>query len=297
MRAFNFVHTGTVGVFAPSSPFPEDRYQAGLDVLRQLGFTIIEAPNLREKNGYLAGSDDLRLSLFHEVLADPAIDLLWAARGGYGLHRILDRVDFDLLKRSTKPIVGFSDLTLLHLLSQKHGLTSVHGPVITQLGSLPANDLETLKQVLSGEWSRLVYQSPDPPLSGGVVEGTLVGGCLSIVQSIIGTSFFDPPKDSILFLEDVGEATYRIDRMLTHLRLAGVFDRVRGIALGEFVGCSPRNEDEPDVATVLKERLSSLEIPILTNLPIGHGQRNAAFPHGARARLDAVRGELRILGP
>lgn len=284
---------GTVGVFAPSSPFPSERYLAGLDRIRSLGFDVIEGPDLRARTGYLAGDDDTRLASLHALLEDDQVDIVWAARGGYGLHRIVDRIDAALIASAQKPIVGFSDVCALHAIAQaKAGLISVHGPVITQFGTVDEAARAHMAQVLAGDWDGIQYTTDEAALSGGQATGRLLGGCLSVITPMIGSGLLPDFDGAILLLEDVGEVTYRIDRLLTHLALAGVLGSVAGIAVGEFVGCEPRNRDEPTVEAVLAERLGDLQIPIITGLPFGHGHRNLAVPLGTRATLDADAGRL-----
>lgn len=287
----------TVGVFAPSSPFPPERFSAGLAALESLGFDVHVHPTAYASLGYLAGDDATRLAAIHALLDDPAIDVLWAARGGYGLHRLLDRLDPARIAAAGKAIVGFSDVCALHAVAQLGGLASVHGPVVTQLGELPPEAGARAVEILSGAWAGLHYESEAGPISGGVARGVLLGGCLSVIVPLLGTPYLPPLDGAVLLLEDVGEATYRIDRLLTHLRLTGVLHRVAGVALGEFVGCAPRKEGEPTVEVVLAERLGDLGVPVLMGLPFGHGRKNLAVPLGARVELDCERGRLTLLGP
>jgi len=234
--------------------------------------------------------------MLHELIADKEIDIIWAARGGYGLHRILDKIDVAQLVTCTKTFVGFSDICALHALLQSHAeLISIHGPVITQLGQLQSDDISRLQRVLQQKWRGMKYVADGPAISPGTAEGILIGGCLSVIAPLVGTPYLPDPNDSILLLEDVGEATYRIDRLLTHLRLAGIFDRVAGIALGDFHACEPRKQSEPSSLEVLTDVLGSLSIPILSGLPIGHGQRNASIPLGVSVRLDADQQHLELL--
>jgi muramoyltetrapeptide carboxypeptidase len=290
MRALNRprpIERGTVGVFAPSSPFPEDRFDRGIGILRGLGLSPVLDPRIRARQGYLAGPDAERVALIHQLLDDPEVEVLWAARGGFGLHRILEQLDLERLRRAGKPIVGFSDIAALHALAQaKAELISIHGPVITQLGDLGADDHAALMRLLGGE-REISLEASGPVIGSGRARGKVIGGCMSVLAPLIGTPYLPPLDGVILLLEDVGEASYRIDRLLCHLTLAGVFKKVAAVALGDFVGCLPRSPDEPDVLAVLEERLGGLGIPVLAGLPIGHGKRNRAIPLGAVATLDA----------
>ncbi len=289
----------TVGVIAPASPFPPERFAAGLTALESLGYAARVHPHTYAVDGYLAGDDALRVEALHAALDDPEVDVVWAARGGYGVHRILDRIDPDRIAAAAKPIVGFSDICALHALSHaKAGLATIHGPVVTQLGDLDEATRAWTARVLTGEWDELVYEAePEGDvIRGGRAGGTLLGGCLSVIAPLIGSPYLPPLEGAILLLEDVSEATYRIDRLLTHLRLAGVLARVAGVAVGEFVGCAPRKDGEPTVDVVLRERLADLGVPVLQGLPFGHGRKNLAVPLGVRVELDADRGRLTVVG-
>lgn len=286
-----------IGVFAPSSPFKSDRFERGLAVLRDLGYVPKLHPQLEAKRGFLAGSDGERLAAFHDLLDDPEVEAIIAARGGYGAHRLLSGADVDRIRKAQKPIVGFSDVCALHALIQRHAeLGSIHGPVVTQLGELGGIDRARLEAVLSGQWTELRYPGDRPPIAPGRASGLLIGGCLSVIAPLIGTEFFYLPKDAILLLEDVGEAPYRVDRLLTHLRLAGILDRVGGVALGDFIDCDSPRDGEQSVEDVLEERLGDLGVPVLRSLSIGHGNRNLAIPLGARATIDAGENALVVHG-
>jgi muramoyltetrapeptide carboxypeptidase len=298
MKAPKPVASGTCGVFAPSSPFPPDRYEQGRAKLERLGLAIHEPHHLRDVHGYLAGTDEARLRDFHALLDDPSVDVLWAARGGYGLHRIADRIDPDRIRRANKPIVGFSDVCVIHAIAQAEAeLITIHGPVITQLADLGDRELDSLRLALSGDLSALAYEATGPIIRGGRAEGRILGGCLSVIAPMIGTDLLPSFEGAILLLEDVGEATYRIDRLLSHLRLAGVLSVVAGVALGDFEGCNPRKPGEQTIEEVLADRLGDLGVPVVAGLPFGHGRRNLALPLGARVVLDASARRLSVIGP
>jgi muramoyltetrapeptide carboxypeptidase len=284
------VSTGTIGVFAPASPFDADRFARGIATLEKLGFRTQSHPQVTARNGFLAGSDAERLAALHDLLRAPEIDAIIAARGGYGVHRFVEHVDFDLVASAQKPIIGFSDVIALHSAVQKRAsLISLHGPVVTQLGELADVDHDVFRRVLAGDWRAMTIEADGPVIASGRVTGTLVGGCLSVITPLVGSDLLFLPDDAILLLEDVSEAPYRIDRMLTHLRLAGVLRRVRGVVVGDFVGCAPPRADEQTVDQVLAERLGDLGVPVLAGFPIGHGKRNRTVPLGAKVTLDTAR--------
>ncbi len=285
-----------VSIVAPSSPFPSDRYRAGVEVLGRLGLEVKEHAFARASTGFLAGPDDLRVRALEEVLQDPHTDVVWAARGGYGLTRIAHRLG-EAVAASDKTIVGFSDVCALHALARRSGLISIHGPVVTQLADLSPSDLANLEHAIQGRYGMISAVAEGPIVAGGRAEGRLAGGNLAVLAAMVGSEIFPDLRGAIVLLEDVGEPTYRLDRMLTQLILSRAFEGVAGFACGDFVGCEPRKPTEPLAIEVLSERLGGLGVPVLLGLPFGHGKRNLALPLGARAELDAPARTLRVLGP
>ena len=285
-----------VAVVAPAGPFDRESFEAGLRVLTARYRPVVgEACFARAR--YLAGDDARRLGDLAAALADDTVKAVVAARGGYGTMRLLPTL-WPKLRAAAfppKPVVGFSDLTALHAVLQAAGWTSIHGPVVTQLGGQPPAVVERLVRLLESA------EDPAPPLAGvplgpGVVEGPLVGGNLSVLTRLLGTPYLPPLDGAVLLLEDVAERPYRLDRMWTHLALAGVFDRVRGIALGEFTGCEEPEADYGS-AEVLAGLVAETGLPCVGGLAIGHGAVNQPVPLGVRVRLDATAGVLEFLDP
>jgi muramoyltetrapeptide carboxypeptidase len=281
-----------VAVIAPASAFDRASFEAGLALIGAR-YRAEYGPGIFERHRYLAGDDARRLSELDSALADPDIRAVFCARGGYGATRLLARLAAIGPPGPPKLLVGFSDITSLHLWLQSHGRISVHGPVLTQLGRLPPATRERL-------FSLLESTSPAPALSGtltyvgGVAEGPLLGGNLSVVTRLLGTPFMPALDGAILLLEDQGERPYRLDRMWTHLQLAGVFDRVRGIVLGSFTGCEERDASYGS-AEVLRELALATGLPCAAGFPIGHGEVNEPVPLGVRVRLDADAHSLSFL--
>jgi muramoyltetrapeptide carboxypeptidase len=280
-----------VAVVAPASPFDRESFEAGLAVLAARYRPAFDG-DLFARRRYLAGDDARRRAELDRALADPVARAVFAARGGYGTLRLLAGLR---PPRAPKAVVGFSDLTALHLALQRAGWVTVHGPVVTQLARQPREAVARLFALLEDG------TAPPPPLAGtplvpGIAEGPLVGGNLSLLTRLLGTPRLPRLRDAVLLLEDVGERPYRLDRMWTHLALAGVLGQVRGIALGEFTGC-----DEPDgaygSAEVLAELAAETGLPCVAGLPVGHGALNLALPLGARVRLDGAAGTLAFLEP
>jgi muramoyltetrapeptide carboxypeptidase len=281
-----------VAVIAPASGFERTAFEAGVALIGSR-YQADYGSGVFERARYLAGSDARRLAELTAALAAPDIRAVFCARGGYGATRLLGRLGAAAPAGPAKPLVGFSDITALHLWLQAHGRASIHGPVLTQLARLPAGTAARLFEMLESP-------VPAPALSGtatyvgGVAEGPLLGGNLSVLTRMLGTPFLPPLDGAILLLEDQGERPYRLDRMWTHLQLAGVFERVHGIVLGSFTSC-----EEPDApyssADVLRELAESTGLPCAAGFPVGHGEVNEPVPLGVRARLDADAARLTFL--
>ncbi len=281
-----------VAVIAPASGFERDAFEAGLALIAGR-YRVEYAPGVFERQRYLAGSDARRIAELHAALADPGIRAVFCVRGGYGATRLLGQLPAGALAGQPKLLVGFSDVTALHLWLQVHGRISIHGPVLTQLPRLAPATAARLFELLESV-------QPAAPLAGtetyvgGTAEGPLLGGNLSVVTRVLGTPFMPRLDGAILLLEDQGERPYRLDRMWTHLRLAGVFERVRGIALGSFTHCEEPQADYSS-ADVLRELAHSTGLPCAAGFPIGHGEVNEPVALGVRVRLEADSARLSFL--
>jgi muramoyltetrapeptide carboxypeptidase len=276
-----------VHVVAPAGPFDRPTFEAGLALIAQRYSPQYE-PGLFESHRYLAGDDRRRRDELSRALLDSRARALFCARGGYGSMRLV--ADLPLADMASTMLVGFSDITTLHLALQAQGRVSIHGPVLTQLGRQPPDVHERLFRLLESP-------EPPPPLTGsatyvpGTAEGPLLGGNLSLFIHLLGTPFMPSLDGAVLLLEDIGERPYRLDRMWTHLRLAGVFERVRGIVLGDFTECEERNAAYTS-ADVLRSLAEETGLPCAAGFPIGHGTLNYPVPLGTSVRLDA--GEARL---
>lgn len=279
------LHPGDrVAVIAPASGFDRDAFETGLARISGR-YRAAHGSGVFERRRYLAGSDARRLDELSTALADPGIRAVFCARGGYGATRLLTRLGARTPASPPKPLIGFSDITALHLWLQAHGHISIHGPVLTQLGRLTEATAERLFALLESPLPAAAL-SGTATYVGGSAQGPLIGGNLSVLTRMLGTPFMPPLDGAILLLEDQGERPYRLDRMWTHLALAGVFARVCGIALGSFTSC-----EEPGTpytsADVLRELAQETHLPCAAGFPIGHGDVNEPVPLGARVRLDA----------
>jgi len=273
-----------VGVIAPAAAVDEPRVQAGVRMLEDVGLRVRLGAATLARSGYLAGTDRERLADLHDMFRDPEIKAIIAARGGYGSGRLLPHLDLSVIRQHAKIFVGHSDLTfLLNHFVQRVGLVAFHGPMSNGLPQRPAA-LDFLLSLLSGKhdgWN----QSAPAVIQPGTAEGVLVGGCLSIVVSMLGTPYAIETRDRLLFLEDVNEKPYRIDRMLVHLRQAGALDAVAGVIFGEMDGCSAPGNQPVSVRDVVAEAFASAPYPVVFGLPSGHGVGTYTVPLGIRARL------------
>lgn len=278
----------TIGVVAPAAVADALAVESGVRVLRQAGYSVCVGEAVFSRSGYLAGSDDERMRDLLGMFADPAVRAIFCARGGYGSGRLLPRLVETLSFDDPKIVVGYSDLTfLLTFLTQVADLVAFHGPMISDYEACPQS-VPDLLALLSGDraaWNLSAEKIIEP----GTAEGALTGGCLSAVVATLGTPFEIDTAGKLLFLEDVNEKPFRIDRMLTQLRQAGKLDDVVGVMFGEMVGCSADPYESVTVADVISQHFSSSDYPVVTGLPSGHGVGTATLPMGVRARLAGER--------
>jgi muramoyltetrapeptide carboxypeptidase len=262
--------------------------------LEEFGHKVVLASHLYEKQGYTAGDDEARLEDIHAMFTDNRVRAIFCARGGYGTLRILDRLDFTLLRKHPKIFVGYSDITALLLaIYKKTGLVTFHGPVIKELTKRRIGNLESVLNLVSSDSLLELELAGGRSLKSGRATGTLLGGNLSLLCHLIGSPFMPSLKGAILFIEEKGEDLYRIDRMLTHLRLSGILKESRGLVAGAFEACG----DRAAIDRLLLDTVSDLDIPLVTGLPVGHGLINISLPIGLQATIDADNMTLHILEP
>ena len=286
-----------IGVAAPSGMVRKERLDRGLEYLRGRGYDPVPAPHVLDRHAYLAGPDAVRLADLNSMLNAEDLAAVWFARGGYGCSRILSGVDLTALRRRPKALIGFSDITVLHAAAfRRVGLSTFHGPHVCQLGEPAAYDETTLWAALSGLTDPLQYPLPaDSVLRAGRAEGRLVGGCLSLLVSLVGTPDEAPLDGAILFWEDVGEEPYRIDRMLAHLRNSGRLKKLRGLIVGMTAGCRAGDpENDLPLTEILETHLQGTDYPVVVGFPAGHGPGSVTFPLGRLARIDTMAGTLEI---
>lgn len=287
-----------VMLVSPAGPLRPERLELGVKLLSDWGLRVIVGPNAHAHAGYLAGHDEQRLADLNAGLSDPGVRAVIATRGGYGVQRIVDEIDFDAVRADPKLVVGFSDITALQLaLWRGARLPTVHGPgaawVPERTGPVSA---ESLRQALMST-DPVTLRADDgvesaPVRVAGVARGVLLGGNLSMLVSTVGTPDMPDLTGAVLLLEDVNEAPYKVDRMLTHLRRSGALRGLAGVALGHFTNCV---DDWPtSIVDVLASHLGTLGVPVLGGLPIGHGVDQLTVAVGVQSTLDASGGTLTV---
>lgn len=289
-----------VRVVAPSSPFPPEKLAAGVRRLEEAGFVVDDTTDvLSGTHAYLNGDDEARARALVDALSAD-VDVVWLARGGYGLTRIVDAID---LPANELPIVvGFSDATALACALLARGAPMVHGPLATTVAAEPAASFEHLLAVLGKRATGRAIEGLVRRAGRGVVEGPLVGGNLCVLAALVGTPALPSLDGAILVLEEIGERPYRVDRMLTQLLRSGALRGVRGVVVGHLTNCeeppsssSSLRDPAPRALDVVVERLGGLDVPVASGLPFGHEAPNYALPIGCRARLDVDAGALTLL--
>lgn len=286
-----------IGVLSPAAAVQADAVQRGCETLTRLGFAVRIGAHALDRQRFLAGTDSDRAAELRAMFDDPAVRAIFCARAGYGSGRLLPLLDVQALMRTPKIFLGFSDVTfLLNTFVQQAEMVCFHGPLVAGqfAGDFPPRSLEHLLALLEtgmGE-SSLSFSHG---LRQGQGEGRLIGGCLSILVSMLGTPFAMDTRDSVLFIEDVGERPYRIDRMLTQLKQAGKLDNVAGVIFGEMPGCFENSDDPALLLSVIEDIFSDYAYPVGFGLPAGHGGENLTLPLGVRVRLDTIRRALTFL--
>ncbi|MGF7184589.1 muramoyltetrapeptide carboxypeptidase [Desulfitispora alkaliphila] len=276
--------------------------------LEDLGYRVIEGKSLNKRWGYLAGTDEERLNDLMDAFQNPNINGIFCLRGGYGSMRLLSMLDYNLIKANPKVFVGFSDITAMQLaIYRETGLVTFHGPVVNSLvrnKEAGTYSVENLHRATTSSKPLGKIKNPEKghyvvALNGGVASGDLVGGNLSLICATLGTPYEIDTTNKILFLEEVGEEPYRIDRMLTQLELAGKLKDIAGLIVGESVNCRPREympsfSSTFNIEEILVQKVEKLNVPAIYGMTIGHGKHQATLPLGVKATLDADQGHLLI---
>ncbi|OQY02610.1 MAG: hypothetical protein B6I26_00190 [Desulfobacteraceae bacterium 4572_130] len=273
----------TIGICAPSGTFNKTEFNQGLNIIKKMGFKIYIPKGLNKKKRYFAGSDIHRANIINHLFSNNDIKAIICAKGGFGAIRILPFLDYNIIRNNPKLFVGFSDITsLLSVFENKCFFQVIHGPVITSLGENSSTTLKSFFNILTSFSSKVTFEN-DIILYKGNAQGILSGGNLTTICHLMGTNFQPGFKEKILFLEETREAPYRIDRMLTQMKMAGAFNGIKGVVAGSFNDCGDINM----IFEILLEIFHEFQIPVLAGLDAGHGKTNLCLPLGKMVRLDS----------
>lgn len=300
------VQGDTIGLISPASAASEESFDKAIKNIENLGFKYKLADNLRKKNGYLAGNDFERVNDLNLMFADDEVDAVWCIRGGYGTTRILNKINFDVIKSNPKVFIGFSDITALHMAIYKYaGLVTFHGPVAAS--EFNEYTTENFVNILMNGGKRIINVKDNQREEGelfkpkviveGNMTGKLYGGNLCLISALAGTKYQSNTRGKIIFIEDIDEKPYRIDRMLTQLTDSFHLKNASGVLIGVMKGCE-KDEDEKNSWTLsetLKDRLGNLGIPVFYGFSFGHIKNNCTLPVGASAYFDYLNQEINIL--
>lgn len=294
---------GTIGIIAPASPTTDERVIKAQERLIQMGFKVKMGKSPYERYGYLSGTDVVRAEDINTMFKDKEVDGIICIRGGYGTPRILQLLDYQAIKDNPKIFVGYSDITALHIaFTQIAGLVTYHGPMVASdmIGDFSDFSKDNLFRAIMNTEPMGKISNPEgeeiTTINGGIAEGTIIGGNLSLIADTIGTPYEIDVKGKILFIEEVGEEPYNIDRMLNQLRLSGKLQEANGIILGDFNDCESKKHDENlTLEQVINDQIKPIGKPTIYNLQAGHCNPMVTLPLGVKARLDADKKELIIL--
>lgn len=302
MKKLKVLKTGdTIGLICPSSAEDPEKIKYGIELIKSFGFNIKEGNHIYDRKGYLAGEDRHRAEDLMNMFKDPEVDMVLCIRGGYGAMRILPYLDFSVIADNPKIFMGFSDVTvLLNNIYKQCNFPTFHGP----MGTSNLKDEHTFRSFMDSikcikEDKHIIKNPVDIksfPLIKGKAIGNLVGGNLCLICSTLGTPYEIDFENNILFIEDIGESPYKIDRMLTQLLLSGKIQKCSGVILGGFTDCELKNHTNSlTLDEVFTDRLLNLNIPILSNFSSGHCYPKLTIPIGTKISLDSEKGEIEVL--
>ncbi|MFS0561680.1 LD-carboxypeptidase [Terribacillus sp. 179-K 1B1 HS] len=300
MKASVWKKGDTIGIVAPAGPVKREELEQGIKIVEALGLRVKLGKHVYDKYGYLAGTDTDRAADLNAMFKDDEVKGIICARGGYGSGRIVELLDYDVIKQKPKVLLGYSDITYLHTaIRQRTGLVTFHGPMVAS--DMGESDFAKLSYDLLQQFflpQDVVYTTAISPLEviiHGKAAGPLVGGNLSLLTSTLGTPDEIDTKGKLLLLEDIGEQPYRIDGMLNQLRQAGKLEQVEGILIGDFTGCDAEDpETSLSFDQVLVDYFTDLDVPIMKGFRIGHCNPNVTVPLGSEATMDTETKTLRV---
>lgn len=288
-----------VAVVTPAFAVRADLLEAGVAALRRMRLRVRLGAHVLEQKGYLGGTDQERLHDLQRALSDPEVRGVWFSRGGYGTGRLLEELDLAPLRRAPKVLVGHSDVTaLFSAVSMVRRCACLHGPFVAELGRRESFHRPSLRAALAGGPVRMRFAHRQV-LGAGVARGRLRGGNLTVLAHLLGTEYQPDFRRAVVLLEDVGEETYRLDRLLLHLRMSGVLDRAAAVLLGSFDPPPTRRAFPPDrpLDEVLREHLMPLGVPVVAGLPLGHLRGKWTVPLGGMATVDTAAGTIEVAPP
>ena len=294
----------TVGLIAPAWIPNKDRLEKGIQYLTDHGFHIKLGKYVNNRHGYFAGTDQQRLDDLHLMYNDPEIEAIFCARGGWGGLRLLDKIDYKLIRNNPKPLIGYSDITSIQLaIWSKCQIPSLSGPLVAvEMG----NDLSPFTE--KHLWEQLHNNNPKYTfnfsntstkfITQGNATGILIGGCLSLISSLFGTPYCPNYEHAILFIEDIAEKSYKIDRYLAHLRQCGVFNKISGLIIGNFIDCNDDNNNHSfTTEDIFHDYFSDADFPVISDFPYGHSGIMMSMPVGVRAIIDSEKKEIYFDNP
>jgi muramoyltetrapeptide carboxypeptidase len=293
-----------IGIVSPaSSPDDFTRIEQGVKYLESLGYRVKLGKHIFKRYGYLSSTDDERADDLNEMFADEKVKAIICVRGGYGTPRLLDKVDYNLIKKKPKIFVGYSDITALQLaIFKKTGLVTFSGPMLAVdiYSNFDSFAEDFFWRILTSREKKIEIKNPNGvelnTLKSGKATGTLLGGNLSLIASIMGTKYQPSFNGSVLVIEDIGEEPYRIDRYLSQLKNSGVLYKINACILGQFTDCAPKElEKSLTLEQIFNDYLGNLKIPVISNLSYGHIPQKLTLPLGARVRVDAKRQKITII--
>lgn len=293
----------TIGVIAPASPTTKENVDMVYNRLTKMGFKVKMGKSPKLRYGYLSGSDEIRSNDINEMFEDNEVDGIICIRGGYGTPRLLELIDYDIIRNNPKVFIGYSDITALHIaFTQISGLVTYHGPMAASdiIGDFDGFSKDSLLKIIMGkDWDGKIINPEGEEITtinGGIAEGTIIGGNLSLICNTMGTPYEIDVKGKILFIEEIGEEPYKIDRMLNQLKLSGKLEEANAIILGDFNNCEKGKHDESlSLAQIFEDHIKPAGKPTIYNLQGGHCNPMVTLPFGVKARLDADKKELIIL--
>ncbi len=285
-----------IRIISPSGVISPEHIDGAKKTLSSWDLQVTEGQYARSEYGRFAGTKAQRAADLQQAFDDPSVKAVLCSRGGYGLSQIIDKIDFSGFVKSPKWLIGFSDITILHNAITNLGIVSLHSPMAKYLAELPADadQLQRLKEILFGKLP--TYRVESHPLNRlGKIQGKLIGGNLAVMMGLRGTKFDLSYKNNILFLEDVGEKPYKIDRMMQNLRLGGVLSEIAGLVVGQFGECDEDPLMKQSIAEIIAEAVSAYNYPVLFNFPAGHVDYNLPIVMGLNVSLDVAKLQSKLI--